>query len=100
MSVGWYRTEPRTNNDYHTEGVENMIYKGEKYIARTEHLSMRPVDCAEYWVSKVSMVSGMGVHIGVAFTCELDAFLTVVRKRMIRRESVRKRTPSSGHDGQ
>ena len=46
------------------------------------------------------MVCGMGVHIGVTFTCELDAFLTIVRKRMIRRESVIKRGPSSGHDGQ
>lgn len=46
------------------------------------------------------MVSGMGVHIGVTFTYKLDAFLTIVSKRMIRGESVIKRRPSSGHDGQ
>jgi len=44
---------------------------------------MQPVNCAEDWVSKPSMVSGMGVHIGLTFTCELDAFLTIVSKTMI-----------------
>jgi hypothetical protein len=39
---------------------------------------MRPVACAEYWASKVSMVTGMGVHIGITFTCGLDAFLTII----------------------
>jgi hypothetical protein len=27
-----HRTELRMNNDYHIEGVENMIYKGEMYM--------------------------------------------------------------------
>jgi hypothetical protein len=42
----------------------------------------------------------MGVYIGVTYTCELDAFVTIVSRTTVRGGSVIKRRPSSGHVGQ